>query len=127
MCYLMNPKTMELVKVRALHDSGSNTSLVTRCIVAKANLSGNPISLMMNVAGNETIVTHEAEVVFCLVNLDRWFCSGRLVATRVESIGAAFPAIPIDVRKFDHLKGITFTEKYPGKNERPFQVLILEP
>ena len=56
MCYLMNPDTLQMVKVRALHDSGANSALVSKDTARKANLSGPKTKLMMNTAGANQVV-----------------------------------------------------------------------
>lgn len=126
-CFLMNPDTAQLIKIRALHDSGSNSSLVEKEVATKAHLSGPATHLIMNVAGNNTVTSKQQEVSFCLVSLDKRFVSDPIVATTIEKIGEPFPPIKINPKLYDHLRNIKFTEKYPMHESRPFQVLIAEP
>ena len=67
----MNPETSQLVKVHALYDSDSdsNVSLVSKSASRKAGHHGNPTRLVMNVAGDETVITQQ-QVSFCMVSLN---------------------------------------------------------
>lgn len=126
-CYIMNPNTMQLVKVRALLDSGSNTSLICTNTAKKANLRGYPTRLTMNVAGDHSVHLTQEDISLCLVSLDKKFMSDPILATTIEKIGDSFPPILTNPKHYLHLKDLTFTEKYPVHGKRPFDILISEP
>ena len=126
-CYLLNPSSMTMVKVHVLLDSGSNVSLVGKDSAKKAGLKGTPHQLHMNVAGNQTVVSEQQEIVFQLVSLDKLYVSPQLVGITIDKIGNDFKPINIDPKRFSHLKNLKFTEHYPSKGYRPIEVLISEP
>jgi hypothetical protein len=127
LCYIMNAKTSQLVKVRALLDSGANGCLVDEKTAQQAGLTGPRTKLVMNVAGNQTLSLDQKEVSFQLVSLDKSFVSPEMLGSTIPKIGAAFKPVNVDPKRHDHLADLDFTEQYPCSSPRAFQVLVSEP
>jgi hypothetical protein len=127
LCYAKNPITNKKVMIRVLLDSGANSSLITRSLYRKLDLHGEKISLQMNVAGNQLIHSNQMETSIILSTLDHSFSTDCLLVTTIEQIGKPFAPILINANSYKHLRDINFTETYPIKVERPFDLLLSEP
>ena len=127
LCYVMNPANGSMVQVRALLDSGANLSLLNNDVARAIGLSGDEVSLCMNVAGGGKVVSKEKEVAFQLLSKNKSFVSAPMVAFTTRSVGNAFPAIDFRPSKYTHLKDLELADKFPSPGVRPFQLLVAEP
>ena len=100
--------------VRVFLDGGAELSLIRRKLAQTIGLNGKSVTLQMNVAGgSETAPTKEKEVEFRLEAIDGKYTSPVIAATTTKIISKELREIPLLMEKFQHLKGLEFTEKFP--------------
>jgi len=127
MLYIQNPNNKKCHLVRALLDSGANTSLITEKVFKKLQLKGNKTNLQLNITGDTVTNAVSYEVGVGLVSLDHSYeLPVPFIAKTMQKIGAPFGPLHVQPADFHHLANIRFTERYPAK-ERDFDVLIAEP
>ena len=84
LCFAMNPKTGNMVQVRALLDSGANLTMLNRSVAQAIGLTGNKIQLSIDVAGGGSLSRKETEVAFQLVKKDKSSVTMPLVGITTE-------------------------------------------
>ena len=105
-------------------DSGSELTLIRRGLDQEASLQGKTISFSMAVAGGGiTEESLEKEVTFQLMSLDKKYVTQKMCATTSKQITRDLRPVEVDTSKYEHLKGIQFTEDYP-RGERQVDVLV---
>ena len=127
LCFVMNPKTGNMVHVRALLDSGANLTMINRSTAQSIGLTGNQIQLSVDVAGGGTLSKRETEVTFQLVRKDKTAMTRPMVGITTECVGNPFSPILFNPKKYDYLRDLVLADKFPSPQERPFQLLISEP
>ena len=127
LCFAMNPKTGNMVQVRALLDSGANLTMLNRSVAQAIGLTGNKIQLSIDVAGGGSLSRKETEVAFQLVKKDKSSVTMPLVGITTESVGNPFRPVDFNPKKHAHLRDLDLADKFPAPRERPFQLLISEP
>ena len=127
LCYVMNPVTGNMVRVRALLDSGANLSMLNRNVAKAIGLSGKKVAINLNVAGGGAVKCNETEVTFSLVKTDKSYATPPIVGITTESVGNPFSEVRFRPRNYEHLKDLELADKFPSSKERPFQLLLSEP
>ena len=127
LCFVMNPRSGNMIQVRALLDSGANLTMINRSIAQSIGLTGEKIQVSIGVAGGGTLSRKEMEVVFQLVKKDKQGVTMPLVGITTESVGNPFRPVDFNPKKHEHLKDLDLADKFPAQKERPFQLLISEP
>ena len=113
LCYVMNPTTSFMLKVRVLLDSGANVSFIPKATAKAIGLRGTPRLMSVNTVGGSRLVGKESEVIFKLVKSDQSLVSMPIVATTTEIIGNPFCAVDFNPKNHNYLKGIILADKYP--------------
>ena len=105
-------------------DGGSELTLIRRGFANETGLNGKPIPFSMTVAGGgETEETLEREVKFQLMSIDRSYMTPMMVGVTQKKITRDLRPVDVDLKKFQHLKDIQFTDDYP-RGERQVDILI---
>ncbi len=68
--------------------------------------------------GGLTAATTKKDVQFQLQSLDRNFMTQKMSAVTSKIITRDLCPVNISTKKYDHLKGITFTEAFPQKQKQ---------
>ena len=126
-CYVMNPVTRQMKKVRVLLDSGANVTAINRVTARAVGLKGQSVRFSLGTAGGGTVCTDEKEVVFRLVQPSRDFISLPVVAVTQEVVGNPYEPIAFNPKNHAHLKGLELADTFPDSKEKDFQILLGEP
>ncbi len=125
-CWIIGPDGQRQV-IRVALDSLSQISLIKRSLANDLGLMGPSYDLQLMVAGGgQTERTKEKRVHFKLQSLDNTFESPPIEAVTIKQINTDFEGVHFNPSKYNHLKGITFTEEYPSETA-PVDILIGEP
>jgi hypothetical protein len=124
MCYIV-AENGQKSKIRLLLDTACEITLIRRQVAAGLGLRGKKTKLQLALAGdNLSEITQEEEVNFQLQSLDGKFKSRKLTGTTSKEVSSAVRAITFKPDRFDHLKGIEFTERYPNTADLPIDILL---
>ena len=100
-------------------DSGSEITLIRRDLANEVGLNGKNVPFQMAVAGGGlTETTTEKEVQFQLQSLNGSFMTQKMSAITSKIITRDLRPVDINTEKYNHLKGITFTEEFPRKQKQ---------
>ena len=127
LCYLKNPLTQSMVKIRALLDSGAEVSLVERFAAKRADISGRDSSLTINVAGGGSSGQPLQEIAFQLMSMDKSYCSPTMLGYASAGVATAFQPVNFNPKQHDYLRDLTLAEKFPNTEARPINMLVGEP
>ena len=125
MCLIVTPT--KTLKVRALIDPGSQITVIQKSIATKLGLRGPTRTLKMGTSGAQKITFSNMMVVnFQLASLNEEFITDYNVeAITMPKVTCDIGKITIDPKKFNHLKGIKFTEELPMTNNTSTTVELL--
>lgn len=95
-------------------DSGSELTMIRRDLAKKMGLNGPSHSLSLTrIGGVELPTTHEKVVTFKLQSLKGDYMSALITAVTKDSLTDKIRGVEVNPEKFDHLKGLKFTEPLP--------------
>ena len=110
--------------VRVFLDGGSEVNLIRRELSDQMGLQGPTTPLQLSVAGGENLPQSiEKKVKFQLQSVDGTYTSKKMEGLTTRKITRDLRKVDVDTTKFDHLKGINFTETYP-RPEKEVDILI---
>ena len=127
LCYLKNPLTQSMVKIRALLDSGAEVSLVEKFAARRAGISGRDSSLTINVAGGGNSGQPLQEIAFQLMSMDKSYCSPTMLGYASAGVATAFQPVNFNPKHHNYLRDLTLAEKFPNTEARPINMLVGEP
>ena len=127
LCYILNPVSGHMTRIRALIDSGANLSLLNRSVARSIGLQGKEVQITIDTAGGGQISRPEKEVVFRLMSRDKTWVTDAMFAVTTESVGNPLHAVDFYLRKHTHLKDLELADDFPAFRDRPFQLIIAEP
>lgn len=126
MAYAVAPSG-EKTLVRVFFDGGSDCHLIRRDVAEKLGLQGRPRTLQVSVTGGDVKKpTQEKQVKFKLCSLTGDYFTPTLEAVTIKQVTSDFKGLPVDPKKFPHLKNVAFTEELPRK-EVTVDILIGQP
>ena len=127
LCYLKNPLSQQLTKIRVLLDSGAEVTMIERGSTRRVGISGNNMSLSIGVAGGGTVLKQLQEVAFQLVSMDKEYCSPPMVGLSSESIAIPFRSANFNPKHHAYLKDLSLAEKFPNHETRTINLILGEP
>ena len=127
LCYLKNPISQHLTKVRVLLDSGAEVTMIERASTRRVGISGENMTLSIGVAGGGTVAKQLQEVAFQLVSMDKEYCSPPMVGFSAESIATPFRSVDFNPKNHSYLKDLNIVEKFPNHELRSLNIILGEP